>query len=327
MRISVIVPVYGCPEAVSPLCERLKATLLQLTEDYEIILVNDACPKNSWAEIEKVCSREPKVIGVELSRNFGQHRAITAGLDYASGDWVVVMDCDLQDRPEGILDLYQKAQEGYDVVFAKRKERQDTAFVKFCSKAFYAVYNSITNCQFDGSVSNFSISRRDVIVRYCDLREQNRDYGIFLNWLGYRQTTVEILGDSRYAGESSYNMIRKIKLATHIITSQSNKPLQASVVCGFLVAACAVIYGIVRIFMYLFMGSVPEGWTTLIVVLCFLCGLILISNGILGIYIGYIFNEVRRRPLYVVRTVLNPHNVDTTRGIGAKQMEYHHTDR
>jgi len=327
MKISVIVPVYGCPTAVEPLCTRLNDTLTKITEDYEVILVNDACPMNSWAEIEKACAANPKVIGIDLSRNFGQHRAITAGLDYASGNWIVVMDCDLQDRPEGILDLYNKAQEGYDVVFAKRKERQDSRFVKFCSKSFYSVYNAITGCQFDGSISNFSISRRDVIVRFCDMREQNRDYGIFLNWLGYRQTAVEVLAESRYAGDSSYNLIRKIKLATHIITAQSNKPLQLSIGFGFFVAFCAAVYAVARIILYIFIGSIPEGWTTLIVVLCFLCGLILISNGILGIYIGYIFNEVRHRPLYVVRSVLNPHSHPADMDIGNKQTEYYHRDR
>ena len=131
MKLSVVVPVYGCPEAVQPLCERVAATAKKITEDYEIVLVNDACPKGSWLEVEKACARDDRVMGIEMARNFGQIRAITAGLDYASGDWIVVMDCDLQDRPEGILDLYNKAQEGYDVVFARRKDRKDTKLVKW----------------------------------------------------------------------------------------------------------------------------------------------------------------------------------------------------
>ena len=233
------------------------------------------------------------------------------------------MDCDLQDRPEGILDLYAKAQEGYDVVFARRMERQDSPFVKLCSKAFYAVYNSVTDGQFDNSMCNFSISRRSVIKHYCSMREQNRDYGVFLSWLGYRQTSVDVLAEGRFEGKSSYNLIRKVKLATQIITAQSNKPLQFSIGAGFLVAFCAVAYAFIRIFMYLFMGSVPEGWTSLIVFLCFLCGIILISNGILGIYVGYIFNEVKRRPLYVVRSVLNPHADGSREAIGCDQKEYY----
>lgn len=323
MRISVIVPVYGCPAAVKPLSDRLCATLGQISEDYEIILVNDACPKGSWAEIEKVCAINSKVIGIEMARNFGQIRAITAGLDYASGDWIVVMDCDLQDRPEGIWDLYAKAQEGYDVVFARRKERKDSPIVKFFSKAFYKVYDYFTDGNYDNAICNFSISKREVIQHYCDMREQNRAYTLFLKWLGYRQTAIDIEADPRFEGKSSYNLRRKIKMATEFITSQSNKPLRFSVSMGFLIAAFAVIYAIVRIVIFLGTGSVPEGWTSLVVFLCFLGGIVLISNGILGIYVGYIFNEVKQRPLYVVRTVLNPHKESESHAIGENRKEYY----
>lgn len=324
MRISVVVPVYGCPAAVKPLSERVSETLAKITDDYEIILVNDACPKGSWAEIEKVCADNPKVIGVEMARNFGQIKAITAGLDYASGDWVVVMDCDLQDRPEGIYDLYMKAQEGYDVVFARRKERKDTAIVKFFSKAFYKVYDYFTDGNYDNAICNFSISKRDVIKHYCEMREQNRAYTLFLKWLGYKQTAIDIESDVRFEGKSSYNMKRKIKMATSFITSQSNKPLKFSVVTGFVIAALAVLYAVIRVIVYWVTGSVPAGWTSLIVIACVLSGIILISNGILGIYIGNIFEEVKRRPLYVVRSVLNPHEKeDETKAIGVNKKEFY----
>ena len=321
MKISVIVPVYGCPAAVKPLCERLTTALDQITPDFEIILVNDFCPRGSWAEIEKVCAENNKVIGIELARNFGQIRAITAGLDYACGDWIVVMDCDLQDRPEGILDLYAKAQEGYDVVFARRLERKDSAVVKFFSKAFYKVYDYFTDGNYDNAICNFSISRRDVIKHYCDMREQNRAYTLFLKWLGYRQTAIDVCADSRFEGKSSYNFRRKIKMATHLITAQSNKPLQFSVGIGFVFAVFAVIYALARVIIYACTGNVPEGWTSLIVFISFFSGLILMSNGILGIYIGYIFNEVKRRPLYVVRSVLNPHEKEANE-IGKGRKEF-----
>ena len=323
MKISVVVPVYGCPAAVKPLSDRLCTTLSQVTEDFEIILVNDACPRGSWAEIEKVCAENPKVIGIEMARNFGQIRAITAGLDYASGDWIVVMDCDLQDRPEGILDLYAKAQEGYDVVFARRKERKDSAIVKFFSKAFYKVYDYFTDGNYDNAICNYSISKREVIQHYCDMREQNRAYTLFLKWLGYRQIAIDIEPDARFEGKSSYNMSRKIKMATQFITAQSNKPLQFSVGMGFVIAILSVIYAFFRVAMYIITGSVPEGWTTLIVFLCFLSGVILISNGILGIYVGYIFNEVKQRPLYVVRSVLNPHKDCVEHIIGKNRKEFY----
>lgn len=307
MEISVVVPVYGCPAAVRPLTERLVATLTKLTDDYEIILVNDACPRNSWAEIQQVCADYPCVIGLELSRNFGQIHAITAGLDYASGNWVVVMDCDLQDRPEGIIDLYNKAQEGYDVVFSRRMERKDSRLVKFLSKTFYKVYDYFTDGQFDNTINNFSISRREVIDQYCTMREQNRAYTLFLRWLGYRQTAIELEADKRLEGKSSYNFKRKTSLALQIITSQSNKPLLFAVKTGFFFAFLSFVFMTYQVIKYIVSGNVPAGWTSQIVSTYFLGGLILMAVGVIGVYIGYIFNEVKRRPLYVVRTVLNGH--------------------
>lgn len=305
MKISVVIPVYGCPGAVQPLCTRLMDTLEKLTPDYEILLVNDACPYDSWKEIEKACQRDSRIKGIEMARNFGQIKAITAGLDLCTGDWVVVMDCDLQDRPEGILDLYAKAQEGYDVVFARRKDRKDTPIVKFFSKAFYKVYDYFTDGQYDNSICNYSISRREVIQNYCKMREQNRAYTLFLRWLGYRQVAIDIEADVRYEGKSSYNFKRKIAMATQFITAQSNKPLMLSVRAGFFCATLSLLYILYRVVLYFVHGSVPTGWTSLIASIYLMGGIILISNGVLGIYIGYIFNEVKARPLYVIRSKLN----------------------
>ena len=157
MRISAVVPVYGCPEAVEPLYTRLRDTMTKITPDYEIILVNDACPKGSWAEIEKVCKADSRVIGLDLSRNFGQLSATTAGMEYASGDWTALLDCDLQDPPEAILDLYKEAQKGYDIVLARRKDRKDKGLVIFLSKMFYKVYDYFTDGHFDGETSNLCL--------------------------------------------------------------------------------------------------------------------------------------------------------------------------
>ncbi len=305
MKISVVVPVYGCPEAVQPLCERVAKTVSEIADDYEIILVNDACPKGSWKEVEKACGTDPHVIGIDMARNFGQIRAITAGLDYCDGDWIVVMDCDLQDRPEGIRLLYEKAQEGYDVVFARRKDRKDTKLVKALSGGFYKLYDYFTDGHFDNSICNFSISRRKVIQQYCRMREQNRAYTLFLKWLGFRQTAIDVEADERFAGKSSYNFRRKIRMAAEFITAQSNKPLLFSVQLGFLLAGGAFLFIIWQIIHFFVTGDVPSGWTSMIVSLYLLGGVLLIFLGVLGIYIGYIFNEVKQRPLYVVRTVLN----------------------
>ncbi|MBQ7487765.1 MAG: glycosyltransferase family 2 protein [Clostridia bacterium] len=308
MKISVVVPVYGCPEAVETLCTRIRNTVTQLTPDYEIILVNDACPYGSWAEIERVCSQDPHVMGLDLSRNFGQLSATAAGMDYASGDWTVLMDCDLQDRPEGILDLYAEAQKGYDIVLARRKDRKDTGFVIFLSQTFYKIYNYVTDGHFDGSTSNLCICRKAVIDRFCQLPEHNRSFTLILNWLGFKQSTIDLEADTRYAGESSYNFRRKINLAVQSITSQSNKPLVYAVRIGFLISILSFLYIIWKVICYFFTGDVPSGWTSTIVSLYFLGGIILQFMGILGVYIGNIFTEVKHRPDYVVRTILNPPN-------------------
>lgn len=305
MKISVVVPVYGCPAAVQPLADRLCVSLDKLTPDYEIIMVNDSCPKGSWEEIRKVCAQNNRVIGIELSRNFGQIRAITAGLDHCDGDWVVVMDCDLQDRPEGIIDLYQKAQEGYDVVFARRKNRKDTALVQGLSKAFYKVYDYFTDGQYDNTICNFSISKREVIQQYCQMREQNRAYTLFLKWLGYKQTAIDVEADARFEGKSSYNFHRKLNMAAQFITAQSNKPLYFSIKLGFFCAGLSFIMLIVQVIRYFASGEMLTGWTSLIVSIYMMGGIILVAIGVMGIYIGYIFNETKQRPLYAIRTILN----------------------
>ncbi len=303
--ISVVIPVYGCRAALPELHRRLVETLSSMGKMFEIVLVNDACPQDSWSEIERICAADQRVIGIELSRNFGQIRAITAGLDYARGDWIVVMDCDLQDRPEGIPALYAKAMEGYDVVFARRKERKDNALVKFLSKAFYSVYNYFTDGAFDNSICNFSISRRIVIDSYCSMRERNRAYTLFIKWLGFRQAAIDVEADERYEGKSSYNFARKVRMAFEFITAQSNKPLRFAMTLGLVIALFAFIYTIYLVLKHLIVGGVPEGWTSTIASIYLMGGLILFAVGVVGVYIGNIFDEVKQRPLYVVRDVKN----------------------
>ena len=157
IHISVVIPVYGCSSVLQELHQRLLKALLPITDSFEIIMVNDACPEDSWAEIKLLAKKDQRVIGINLSRNFGQHRAITAGLDRAAGEWVVVMDCDLQDRPEEIPKLYNKAQEGFDVVFGRRVRRKDTVLKRLGSSFFYTTLSYFTDSPMDSSIANFSI--------------------------------------------------------------------------------------------------------------------------------------------------------------------------
>lgn len=305
MDFSIVVPVYGCKEAIPELHKRLVNVLEGMDKSFEIILVDDHDPYNSWEAIEKVCRVDKRVHGIKLSRNFGQIRAITAGLDASKGDWIVVMDCDLQDRPEAIPELYNKALEGYDAVFAKRVERKDSPVTIALSKAFYKVYEYFTEGSYDPSLCNFSVSRRSVITNYCAMREHNRGFTMFVKWLGFRQTSIEICGDQRFAGDSSYSFSKKIHMAFELITSQSNKPLRFSVNLGFAIAFLSLLVFLVSVIRKLVFDDLASGWTSLISSIFLMGGLCLAAIGVVGLYVGNIFTEVKGRPLYVVERELN----------------------
>ncbi|MBR4200939.1 MAG: glycosyltransferase family 2 protein [Oscillospiraceae bacterium] len=305
MEISVVIPVYGCRKALSELHRRLTETLSQLTQEYEIILVDDNCPQNSWESIEELCAADKKTKGIHMARNFGQASAITAGVDNCSGEWVVVMDCDLQDRPEHILNLYSKAKEGYDVVFARRRFRKDTALTMFLSRMFYHVLSYMTEEEIDPTIGNFSISRKKVIDNYCRMREHNRAYQLFIKWLGFRQTAIDLEGDERFEGKSSYSLKKKLHFAASLIVTHSNKPLKMSVKLGFLIFTISMIYTLVLIIQKLMGYNYLAGWTSILSSIYIMGGLLLAALGIIGIYIGNIFNEVKDRPIYVVTEMVN----------------------
>lgn len=308
MKISVVIPVYGCPGALEQLHERLTETLLKITEEYEIILVNDGCPKGSWEIIEVICSQDPKVVGINLSRNFGQVNATNAGIEYSTGDYVVVMDCDLQDKPEAIYQLYLKLQEGYDIVYAGREKRKDTRWVKFCSSLYYHVYNRVVEGYYNPCIGNFCIVKRKIVDEYCALPEHNKAFTTVLGWMGYCSTIVMIEGEERLEGKSSYNLRRKMNMAIEQITFQSNKPLFFFIKLGLVIAMVALIYIVYQLCKYWIVGGAPDGWMSLIAVVSLLGGVQLVSIGVIGIYIGNIFDETKNRKSYFVQTVLNDKN-------------------
>lgn len=302
MKISTVIPVYGCRAALPELCQRLKSTLSQITQDYEIILVNDNCPQNSWEVIEQLTDQDEHIVGIELSRNFGQMKAILAGLDYSTGDWVVVMDCDLQDRPEEILRLYQKAQEGYDVVFARRKIRKDNPLKVFLANQFYKVYRFATDGNYDGAICNFSIIKRIVVENYCKMREQHRGYVMYIRWLGFRQTAIDVEHDERYEGKSSYSLKKRMDMAIELLTSQSDKVLRMAVGVGLSLTIISLIVILVLTIRY-FVSHVTMGWTSIIASNFLIGGIIIMVIGVVGIYVGNIFMQTKGRPLYIVRQI------------------------
>ena len=244
IHISVVTPIYGCCASLDLLYERLKKTLSSITDDFEIIMVNDASPDNAWEKIKYLAEQDSRVKGINFSRNFGQHRAIAAGLDYAKGDWTVVMDCDLQDQPEEILKLYEKAQEGYDVVWGKRVDRKDSFFKRLGSKLFYKVYDYFTEKKSDSSIANFSIISKQVVKQLCKLQEQNRNFPLFVEWLGFNVAQIDIEHAAREEGKSSYTLSKLINFAVDSIVSQSNKPLRLSIQFGFLLSLLSMIFAI-----------------------------------------------------------------------------------
>lgn len=308
MKLSVVVPVYGCPGAVEPLCQRLKAVLIKITSEYEIILVNDGCPLNSWQEIEKVCAVDNNIVGINLSRNFGQVNATNAGIEYSTGDYVVLLDCDLQDPPEAILQIYDKLQEGYDIVFVGRENRKDNAIVKFLSRQFYNVYNYMVEGYYNPDMGNFCIVRRTVVDEYCALPEHNKSFTTILSWMGYRSAMVMIEAEERLEGKSSYNMRKKIDLAINMITFQSNKPLQFFIKLGSIIGILSLLYIVYQMIIYFVVGGAPSGWMSLIAVVSLLGGIQLVSMGVIGIYIGNIFNETKNRKSYFIQEIVNGRN-------------------
>ncbi|MDO4537701.1 MAG: glycosyltransferase family 2 protein [Coriobacteriales bacterium] len=306
MDISVVVPVYGCPEALPELYQRLTDTLSALVDSYEIILVDDRCPKNSWQGIRALAEKDSHVVGIHLARNTGQSRAITCGLDNARGNWAVVMDCDCQDPPEAIPDLYAKALSDHkDIVFARRVGRKDSRITLALSHAYYRLYSHLADAEVDPSIGNFSIASRRAYQAYLSMREQARDYSLFMSWLGFDQGAIDIEPEERFAGESSYTFGKKISLAIETITSHSKKPLTLAVKLGFAMAVVSFIMLVVLVIHHLLDTDVPVGWASMIASVFFVGGMTIAVVGMVGIYVGNTFIEARERPLYQIQDKIN----------------------
>lgn len=299
-HISVVIPVYKAEHCLDELYLRLKGALEHITTNFEIVLIEDCGGDNSWSVIERLAMNDSRVLGFKFSRNFGQHYGITAGLDLCRGDWVVVMDCDLQDRPEEIPRLYAKAQEGYDIVLTRRGERSDPALKRIASWMYYKVFNYLTDLEYDGESGNFSIMSSKVVDGFRQMREQLRFFGGMLRWLGFRTSSIDVEHAKRHEGSSSYTFFKLWKLASETIIAYSDKPLRLSIRFGFLMALCAFCYGAFILWNALVHNSPIPGWSSLIVSIYFIGGIVISILGILGIYLGKTFDESKKRPLYII---------------------------
>lgn len=305
MDLSVVSPVYRGEKMLSELVERIHKAISPLTDEYEIVLVNDSSPDNSWERISEICAVDKKVKGINLSRNFGQPYAITAGLTYAKGNYVAVIDCDLQNKPEDLPAMYQKALEGYDVVSARRVVREDTFMKRMSSAIFHRVYDFLSGFETDKAVAEFGIYSRKIVDVYCSIPEYSRSFVELIHTLGFKKTTVDVLHDHRLEGKSSYNLYRLLKLSYNSIISNSNRPLHLAVALGLMMSILSFLMAIYNIFAKFLGLNEVAGYTSTIFSIWFVGGLLLLMMGVLGLYIGKIFDQVKGRPVFIVSDTLN----------------------
>lgn len=307
MKISVVAPFYKSKESIFPLYESLEVALSSICspKEREYVFIEDCGDDGSWKFIAELAFRDPRVKAVQFTRNFGQHNAISAGLELCSGDWAVVMDCDLQDRPEEIPHLYAKALEGYDVVCARRGRRKDPLWKRWTSVLFVKTLNWLSGMKYDPEIANFRIISRKVIDAYCSMQEKLRFFGGQLEWLGFPTAYIDVEHGARYGGKSSYSFRKLLNLSVDAIVAYSDKPLRLSIKAGFIVTGFSFFYAVFLIFLKFFLDIPVQGWTSMMISLWFLGGLIIANLGIIGIYLGKIFDETKKRPLYVISKRIN----------------------
>jgi len=305
VKLSIVSPVYQAEKIIAELVRQLQENLAAITPDYEIILVNDASPDNSWIAIAAECEKDKRVKGINLSRNFGQHYAITAGLSVSKGEWVVVMDCDLQDRPDEIPNLYAKAQQGYDSVFAQRIERQDSFFKRLFSKMFYALFSYLTDTKQDPTVANFGIYSRKVVGAILTMKDYIRFFPTMVQWVGFQKFYLPVQHSDRYEGKTSYNFRNLMRLALDNIVAFSDKPLRLMIKFGFIISLISFLLATYNIAAH-FVGIIKvEGFTTTVFSIWFVGGLMLLMLGVVGLYVGKTFENVKRRPTFIIKNQIN----------------------
>lgn len=303
-KLSIVIPVYNDQEVLYELMNRLTPIAESLSDSYEIILIDDGSKDNSWLKIIELKKQNDNIIGVKLARNFGQQNAIAAGLDYVNGDVVVIMDSDLQDKPEDIYKLLD-AIENTDssMVIAKWKTRKDSYFKKSVSKLFYSVSQRITGIKHQPNLGVFRAIKREVIDELKKYKEKTSTTLSLLYWVGVDYVTVELDRDERFAGSSGYNLTKMLKLTFDRIFSFSMFPIRVATYSGLFISFISFLVGFFLIIRWI-TGNVAPGWTSNIVLMLFLFGLNFAFLGIIGEYLGRIFLEAKQRPKYIVKKII-----------------------
>lgn len=305
IEISIVSPVYMAEKLVDQFIERVQKSVMEITSSFEIILVEDGGQDGSWDKIQENCSKHEFIKGIKLSRNFGQHFAIAAGLENSRGKWIVVMDCDLQDVPEEIPNLYRKAQEGYYLVHARRKDRQDSLMKKANSKLFYRMFSYLTETKQDAGAANFGIYHRKVIQEVIKMGDYFRVFPILVQWVGFKRTYLDTKHEPRKVGQSSYTFSKLVNLAFNMIISFSDKPLRLCLKFGVLVSFLSFAIGLAYLILYLGGYVKVLGYTSMILLLSFNLGITTFFIGIVGTYIGKMSVQVKNRQRFIIEEQIN----------------------
>jgi polyisoprenyl-phosphate glycosyltransferase len=299
--LSVVIPVMNEQQTIPELVQRLKASVEQITDRYELIFVNDGSSDGTLSAIRHLSESDERIRYISFSRNFGHQVAVSAGLDHAFGDAVVIIDGDLQDPPELIPELWAKYREGYQVVYARRSERKgESLFKKATASGFYRILNRITDIDIPLDTGDFRLIDRKIAQHLRSMPEPNKFLRGQIAWLGYRQTFVEFSRDPRKAGKTGYPLKKMLRFALDGITGFSNAPLKFVTNAGILVSLIAFLVILYALYSHLILHITISGWTSLIISMMFIGGIQLIAIGIIGEYISRINNTVRNRPLYIV---------------------------
>ncbi len=302
--ISIVVPVFNETEVIETFYKRMKAVVDSFgSMAYELIFIDDGSSDDSYLKLKKMADYEPRVKIIRFSRNFGHQIAITAGIDIAKGDAVVVIDADLQDPPEVIKDFITKWEEGYDVVYGVREKREGESKMKlFTASLFYRLLRAIIKIDVPVDTGDFRLISRRVVDHFKSLKETDRFVRGLVSWIGFKQKGVAYKRDKRYAGETKYPYSKMLKFALDGITSFSSVPLKLATWLGYLTSFLAFLY-LSSVFIQKILGFTVHGWATIMVGMLLLGGVQLICLGIIGEYIGRIFNETKRRPMYVIEDI------------------------
>jgi len=300
MKLSIVSPVYKAEKIVEKLVSEIQKTMLLLQVDYEIILIDDRSPDNSWEVMKNISKSNPEVKSIRLSRNFGQHPAIMAGLSHAKGEWVVVMDCDLQDQPKEIVKLFNKTKEGFEVVLARRTNRHDSYLKKLSSLIFSKFYGFCTDTKYDNEIANFGIYHSKVIQSLLQLGDYIKFFPLFVDFVGYKSTSIAVEHASRDSGKTSYSFSKLLHLAFNSIISFSNKPLKLFVKFGLAISLLSVFVGFYYIYQAITNKIDVLGYSSIIVSIWFLSGIIITTIGVTGIYVGKIFDQTKNRPIFII---------------------------